>query len=434
MNFKIAVGYARTSGEINPKTSIPNQINAIEEFSRDHQVFLRKIYVDECKTGTKVEGRDQYAQMTQLLDEEDINMVIVSNFDRFSRNSLDFTRTITTLKRRGIGIYSLAQNSNTMNMSAVEIAMAAIQAEMENNMRIERLSSARNQVRRQGKFNSTNLPFGYTLDDQRYLIINQEETDIVKDVFEIFLREENYAKTFNQIKVIHPDFSMKYESIKSILTRALYIGKDCVLRKKDDGSIYFEMISNRAHPPIISEKTFLKTVECIERITLPRRIRSNKPHVKYLLSGAVVCDRCGKTLRGKKGNYVCACRQGLPAKELHQEWKKYMKQLEKNQLASISQKEKKTLMEKIEKNRIRFATCRISTATYERNEKQLYEEIRRMSEQAEDGSELYAIKYTIKLFKEGKTRELKKMIKELKLYFRLDIENRMLYEKKQNLA
>ncbi|WP_409303099.1 recombinase family protein [Peribacillus sp. SCS-155] len=200
MNFKAAVGYARTSGLINPKTSIPNQIRSIEKYCHEKEIKLHQIYVDECKSGTKVQGRDSYIQMMTRLDMEYINTVVVSNFDRLNRDSLEFTKTVTALKHKGIGVLSIMQNANSIELTPIQISMAGLQVEMENNFRADRLKDGRKRMQSLGKFHKNNTPFGYDLDDERYLQINNKEAEIVKFIFDKFEILKNYSHLLLELK------------------------------------------------------------------------------------------------------------------------------------------------------------------------------------------------------------------------------------------
>lgn len=434
MRNKIADGYVRTSGEINPKTSIPNQINTIKEYCKNNQIILRKIYKDECKTGTKVEGRNQYIEMKRTLENANINTIVVSNFDRFSRDSLEFTKTVTALKKQGIGVISVAQNQNSMDMSSLEIAFAGIQAEMENNFRIERLATARNQVRKQGKFNPNTCPFGYSLDSNRYLVINEEEATIVKEIFEIFLQEDTYAKTFKRIKEKYPSFSHRADKIKKILSNAVYTGKDCILKQQVDGTVFFEKISNHRHKPIVSEEVFLQVIKRIKDIAINYKVATNKPYANYLLSEIIRCKSCNQFFRSLKGNYMCGCKLKIPVEELHRKWVEYIEILKQNQPSNKNEKQKELLMKEIEQTNLRFATCKISESTYERNIKRIHEQIHMLNQQDEDSSQAYAIQNLLKLFNEGNRTELKKLFQKLDYHFFYNPQQNKLYEQERNLA
>jgi DNA invertase Pin-like site-specific DNA recombinase len=70
-----AVGYCRTSGEgQRDNTSIPRQKNEIERFIASNEWEFVGHYVDECKSGATVAGRDDFKRMLRggANDEYDI--------------------------------------------------------------------------------------------------------------------------------------------------------------------------------------------------------------------------------------------------------------------------------------------------------------------------------------------------------------------------
>jgi DNA invertase Pin-like site-specific DNA recombinase len=59
-----AGGYCRTSSEgQRENTSIPNQQHDITRFVKAQGWKLTRFYVDECKSGAKLAGRDEFQQM-----------------------------------------------------------------------------------------------------------------------------------------------------------------------------------------------------------------------------------------------------------------------------------------------------------------------------------------------------------------------------------
>lgn len=87
LGIRVAVGYARTSGAINPEASIPTQKTQIEEYCQRNGIILREIFVDACKSGTTVVGRTAYYEMNRLIERERIDCMLVTYLDRLSRDS-----------------------------------------------------------------------------------------------------------------------------------------------------------------------------------------------------------------------------------------------------------------------------------------------------------------------------------------------------------
>ncbi|MCX7424789.1 MAG: recombinase family protein [Planctomycetia bacterium] len=108
-----AAGYARTSGghksgeeqdkkKLDKKqqdsTSIPNQRERINDLCvREGWQFV-KCYVDECKTGSKIAGREAFQEMLRDAAAGKFDIVVVNDIDRFGRDDLDIVSTAKTLK------------------------------------------------------------------------------------------------------------------------------------------------------------------------------------------------------------------------------------------------------------------------------------------------------------------------------------------------
>src|ERR1051325_10845782 len=85
-----AVSYCRTSGEKQrDNTSIPVQRQCIEDFCRRNEWKLTKHYVDESKSGSKIEGREDFQRMLKDAALEQFDLVVVYDADRFARDGVD---------------------------------------------------------------------------------------------------------------------------------------------------------------------------------------------------------------------------------------------------------------------------------------------------------------------------------------------------------
>ncbi|MBN1851801.1 MAG: recombinase family protein [Pirellulales bacterium] len=93
-----SVGYVRTSGEgQRNNTSIPIQKQAIEaKCSMEGWIFL-KHYVDESKTGSQIEGRDDFKQMMKDATNDCFDVVVIYDISRFGRDGFDILASANTL-------------------------------------------------------------------------------------------------------------------------------------------------------------------------------------------------------------------------------------------------------------------------------------------------------------------------------------------------
>ncbi len=95
-----AAGYCRTSGEgQRDNTSIGNQQhNVTGHCDREGWTFTRW-YVDECKTGSKIAGRDSFREMLADAAAGKFDVIVVADIDRLARDGFDILSTSKTLKR-----------------------------------------------------------------------------------------------------------------------------------------------------------------------------------------------------------------------------------------------------------------------------------------------------------------------------------------------
>lgn len=95
-----AAGYCRTSGEgQRDNTSIGTQQHTIKGLvGREGWTFV-SCYVDECKTGSKIAGRDSFRQMLADAALGKFDVVLVADIDRLARDGFDILGTTRTLKR-----------------------------------------------------------------------------------------------------------------------------------------------------------------------------------------------------------------------------------------------------------------------------------------------------------------------------------------------
>jgi site-specific DNA recombinase len=103
-----AVGYCRTSGEgQRDNTSIPNQKQVIESYCKCEGYEFVTHYVDESKSGAKIEGRDSFKAMIDDGKAGKFSVIFFYDTSRFSRDSVDFGSVARDLKNHGVFYVSI---------------------------------------------------------------------------------------------------------------------------------------------------------------------------------------------------------------------------------------------------------------------------------------------------------------------------------------
>jgi site-specific DNA recombinase len=92
-------GYCRTSGETQrDNTSIPRQKEAIVAFCKANGWRPPVFYVDECRSGAKVAGRDAYQQMLRDATAGRLDVLVPYDAKRFGRDGVDILNDARFLK------------------------------------------------------------------------------------------------------------------------------------------------------------------------------------------------------------------------------------------------------------------------------------------------------------------------------------------------
>ncbi|SOB90551.1 DNA invertase Pin-like site-specific DNA recombinase [Ureibacillus xyleni] len=395
--IRIAVGYARTSGIINPKSSIPTQMETIKKYCQKNNIILKHIFVDECKTGTKVEGRNQYQEMKKLIKTEQIDMVIVAFSDRLARDSYEFILTMNDMVEQGIEFVSVSENLTSHFMSPLQIVMMGLQVELENKQRNQRIIESSREKFRQGKFIYTKKPYGYDVDKNYYLIIKEDEAAIVRRIYEEFLKGKGttlIARELNAEGLYNKEKEKPWSNVKvnNILEHKTYTGLIYHKEKDEDGNFLYIPVSDREHPAIVSVDMF----EDVQRIR--QKSSRKKKEVKnfHFLSGILMCPNCYSKMYGiaERGIYACYNKKTnltrcptVDKEKIESLVFEYLSEMDsvrqvtsqqKNQ--SNKEKEYKKIMSEKEQCEVKFAKALLSLETFEKNMEILNHQLKELQE------------------------------------------------------
>ncbi|MGD6842197.1 recombinase family protein [Bacillus infantis] len=416
-----AVGYARTSSYLNPRASIPNQCKLIREYCETNNIFLKEIYIDESKTATTVEGREGYLKMKSDIENGDIDMVIVSFFDRLAREAFEFILTVIDLNKKGVGIVSISDDLSSTKMSPIHLAMIAFEIEHENKQRTERIHSAIKDNRRKGIYNIPHIPLGYIKDRNGMLAIEPQKAILVKEIFEFYIFTKSFYETVGRFTEVE---GLKENMIKTILENKTYTGF-IYKKKQKNNSIEYIQESFVSHPSLIDDETFEKA-RLIREQDQKRAKRITKP---YLLKYLFKCPKCHKSIDSGKGKYTCGrCKDAgmiFDQEVLENEFInwisiysgqiKYKRTEEYSECIYKIEKEKR----KLEEN---YSKAKISLTEFQVKVNHLNEQIVDFNKAAYSSDDFKAIYEIKKLIRKKAWLRLRKIMVEEKMYITLNEE------------
>ena len=290
-----AVIYARCSADNQRDASIDQQIKACCKFAQERGLEVIHTYEDRALTG-RTDKRPSFLQMIKDSAKKRFQFVIVYSLDRFSRNKYDSVMHKHTLKENGVTVLSAMEHITDDPTGALMESILEGFAEYYSRELSQKINRGLSDNAEKGIVNGS-LPLGYRRGADGHPEIVPEEAEAVR---EIYRRVGDGEKLIEIVKDLNrrgirtkKGREWNKSSFNRLLENERYIG---VYQYKnfrhEDG-----------FPPIVDKDLFY-TVQKImgekpnARGTTMRRRTENGT---YLLTGKLICGKCGALMTGISG-------------------------------------------------------------------------------------------------------------------------------------
>ena len=302
--------------------SLEAQKDRLTKFAQFQDMEIVREYCDAGKSGKNITGRPEFSRMLQDVAEEKdgVSYILVFKLSRFGRNAADVLNSLQYIQDYGVNLICVEDGIDSSKDSGkLTITVLSAVAEIERENILVQTMEGRKQKAREGKWNGGQAPFGYELDSKNStLIVNPEEAEIVRIIFDQFTRTEagadSICKYLNQhgyTKKRLRDQEVSYFSrstILKILDNPVYVGKiaygknktekvkgtrDQYCRVKQDEYL----LADGLHDAIIDEETWEAAKEKRKR-TGVRWVKTHSLDHEHILSGLIKCPLCGGGMSG----------------------------------------------------------------------------------------------------------------------------------------
>lgn len=320
---KVAAIWTRVSSadQYKQNYSIDTQKAACREYCERNNIRIKGYFGGENESA-KFAGEKFLDMIGTVGENPEYNTIVVFDFDRFSRNSIDGITYKSTLKRKGITIESVNQPIDTNNILAEQIEnILIIMADIDNAMRRHKCHDGMVACIKRGELYSR-PPFGYDSrkEGKRHIITINEDGKTLKKAFEWIVEE--------------PEISQA-EIIRRLEARGLNISKQ-KLSQCLHNSFYCGLLEHRylngeiikgKQEAMISESTFYKVQDILAGNNKNYQQAEETP--EFPLKMHVFCAKDNHALSGytvkKKGlkYYKCGvkgCGTNVSAEELHSKY------------------------------------------------------------------------------------------------------------------
>ena len=275
-----AVIYARFSnGPRQTEQSIEGQVADCTSFANANNLTVVGIYADKHISGTSVEGRTEFLRMVSDAKKGMFDAVIVWKVDRFGRDRRDIAVYKHQLKAAGVSLYYAAESIpegpegillESLMEGLAEYYSADLRQKVERGMK---------ESLKKGQYPGK-LPIGYKKDQNKQPIIDQENAEIVRRIFDMHCN--GHSTTEISRNLTKNGIKMSEGSVYRILNNNAYTGKLSML------GVEIEV------KPIISAEIFEKSSQNFKTT----RNKKGTTMVNYLLSGKCRCGECGSNVIG----------------------------------------------------------------------------------------------------------------------------------------
>ena len=278
-------------------------------------------YIDDG-VSAKNTKRDAFQSMMKDIRKGKINLILVTDLSRLSRNILDFCILLEDLKKANAKFLSMKEQFDTTTAAGEMMVFNMINlAQFERKQTSERVAMNFHARAMRGLRNGGYLLLGFDKDpaNPSSLAINPHEAEDVKAIFQMYLDEASLYRTvarLNQSTICpkalkteafrhNENGKWTVQNLQGLLRNPIYIGKREVNRghkdKNPEHLRTFEryQVVKAAWPAIMDEKTFNDVqLRLDENLTQARARLGNAESRVFLASGFLSCAECGRALVG----------------------------------------------------------------------------------------------------------------------------------------
>lgn len=307
--------------------SIENQKLILNEFALSmpeaSNAEIRE-FIDNGFSGTNFE-RPSVQELIELVRENKVDCIIVKDFSRFGRNSLEvgyfIERVFPLFHTRFISVSdSFDSNNFKGDTGGMDVAFKYLISEYYSRDMSVKTKSAKYAEMERGEYQSKICPYGYRKSADGRMEPDEEAAAVVRLIFELAAKGTTAAQITKELRSRSIPTPGEYKAAKgnhthdisrtggiwssSTVLRILdderytgtyIIGKRSVLevggnksRLKDRDKWY---IIPDHHPALVSGEVFEQAKQGIRRYSIP-----NKKQHDYLLKGRIICGCCDHSL------------------------------------------------------------------------------------------------------------------------------------------
>lgn len=306
--------------------SLDAQKSRVKAFADFNNFEIVGEYEDAGKSGKSIEGRPEFNRMMEDIKsgKDNISYVLVFKLSRFGRNAADVLSSLQIMQDFDVNLICVEDSiDSSKDAGKLMISILSAVAEIEReNIRVQTMEG-RIQKAREGKWNGGFAPYGYTLENGK-LIINEEEAEAIRIIFDKYVHSAMGSLGLAKYLADHGIEKIPRQNgnrplfdsalIRRILKNPVYCGKIAYGRRRtekvhgtrNDYHLVEQdnyLLADGLHEPIVSEELWQEAqVKLLAQAKKYEHVNISKDKRIHLLSGIVKCPICGAGMYGNKAS------------------------------------------------------------------------------------------------------------------------------------
>ena len=268
------------------------------------------------------DSRHEFQRMIERASDDDrpFDVIVVHSFSRFFRDAFGLEMYIRRLAKHGVRLVSITQELGDDPAQVMMRQVIALFDEYQSRENAKHVLRAMKENARQGFYNGSRLPLGFTLEEvekrghrtKKRIVVDPVEAELVRLMFDLYLQGDGTSGPMG-IKEITKHLNAKGHrtrlgarygvgTIHGILTNPVYVGEwSFNKRSSKTGQVkpQHEVIPISV-PAILERRTFDK---------VQKALRAKSPHNSpprvisgpILLTGLAYCACCGSAMTLRTG-------------------------------------------------------------------------------------------------------------------------------------
>ena len=284
--------YARFSSHSQTEQSIEGQLKVCYEYARQYGHVVIGEYIDRAQSGT-TDNRSDFQRMIEDSEKHAFQGVLVYQLDRFARNRYDSAINKAKLKKNGVRVLSAKENITDDASGILVEGVLESMAEYYSVELAQKITRGMQINAQKCLSNGSNPGLGYKVNKDRTFSVDEEEAQIVREIFERYAAGDIVADIIRDLNARQYRTSRGKEfnknSINRILHNRRYIGYYIYKGEETAGGM----------PRIIDDALFERVQAILEaNKKAPGR---TKGKMEYLLTTKLFCGHCKEPMTGYGG-------------------------------------------------------------------------------------------------------------------------------------